>query len=86
MIVKERAEALLAELKPGRELHVNLEWFAALAMELCGIDRSLFGSVFACARALGWAANVLEQSDDPKIIRPSSRYVGPTPPVPVPAP
>jgi citrate synthase len=83
--VKERAEALLAELKPGRELHVNLEWFAAVALELCGIDRALFGSVFAVARAMGWAANVLEQADDPKIIRPSSRYVGPVPPVPVPA-
>ncbi len=83
--VKERAEALLAELKPGRELHVNVEWFAALAMEACGIDRTLFGSVFACARAMGWAANALEQADDPKIIRPSSRYVGPPAPQPVPA-
>lgn len=77
--VKERAEALLAELKPGRELHVNLEWFAAVAMEACGIDRTLFGSIFAIARAMGWAANALEQADDPKIIRPSSRYVGPPP-------
>jgi len=77
--VKERAEALLAELKPGRELHVNLEWFAAVAMEACGIDRALFGCVFAVARAMGWAANALEQADDPKIIRPSSRYVGPPP-------
>lgn len=82
--VKERVDALLAQRKPGRELHVNLEWFAAVAMEACGIDRALFGSVFAVARAMGWAANALEQADDPKIIRPSSRYVGAPPPVPVP--
>jgi citrate synthase len=83
--VEERAEALLAELKPGRELHVNVEFYAGVVMELCGLPREMFTPTFAAARVVGWSANVLEQAADSKIIRPSARYVGPHPPVPVPA-
>ena len=83
--VEERITALLAELKPGRHLHANVEWYAAVVMEICGIPRELFTSTFACARALGWAANILEQSQDEKIIRPSARYVGQPAPVALPA-
>ena len=83
--VEERVPVLLEKFKPGRELHTNLEWYAAIVMELCGIDRDLFTPTFAAARILGWTANVLEQSNDPKIIRPSARYVGPPPPKPVPS-
>jgi citrate synthase len=82
--VEERVAALLAELKPGRHLHANVEWYAAIVMELCGIPPELFTSTFACARALGWAANILEQARDPKIIRPSARYVGPRAPAALP--
>jgi citrate synthase len=82
---EERIAALLAELKPGRRLYANVEWYAAIVMELCGIPPALFTSTFACARALGWAANILEQARDPKIIRPSARYVGRAAPAPLPA-
>jgi citrate synthase len=82
--VEERVPVLLEKFKPGRELHTNLEWYAAIVMELCGIDRDLFTPTFAAARILGWTANILEQSNDPKIIRPSARYVGPPPPQPIP--
>jgi citrate synthase len=82
--VEERVPVLLERLKPGRQLHTNLEWYAAIVMELVGLDRSLFTPTFAAARVLGWTANVLEQAADPKIIRPSARYVGPPAPQPVP--
>jgi citrate synthase len=82
--VEERVEAILAELKPGRELHTNVEFFAGVVMELCGLPRAMFTPTFAVARVVGWSANVLEQAGDSKIIRPAARYVGPTPPVPVP--
>jgi citrate synthase len=82
--VEERIPVLLEQLKPGRQLHTNVEWYAAIVMEICGIPRALFTSTFACARALGWAANILEQSRDPKIIRPSARYVGKAAPAPLP--
>jgi citrate synthase len=83
--VEERIPVLLEQLKPGRQLHTNVEWYAAIVMELCGIDRELFTPTFAATRVLGWTANILEQLADPKIIRPSARYVGPAAPVPVPA-
>jgi citrate synthase len=83
--VEERVEAILAELKPGRELHINVEFYAGVVMELCGLPREMFTPTFACARVVGWSANVLEQAEDSKIIRPSARYVGPPAPQPVPA-
>ncbi|MBY8881251.1 citrate synthase [Actinacidiphila acidipaludis] len=83
--VEERAEAVLAELKPGRNLHINVEFFAGVVMELCGLPREMFTPTFAAARVVGWSANVLEQAEDSKIIRPAARYVGPAPAVPVPA-
>lgn len=82
--VEERIPVLLAKLKPGRELHTNLEFYAAIVMELCGLDRALFTPTFAVARVLGWCAHVLEQAEDPKIIRPSARYTGPPAPQPLP--
>lgn len=76
-------EALLAELKPGRELHTNVEFYAGVVMELCGLPREMFTPTFAAARVVGWSANILEQAADPKIIRPVARYVGLKPQVPV---
>ncbi|MBQ1089805.1 citrate synthase/methylcitrate synthase [Streptomyces sp. B93] len=75
--VERRVEAILAELKPGRELHTNVEFYAGLVMELCGLPREMFTPTFAAARMVGWSANVLEQAEDSKIIRPVARYVGP---------
>ncbi|MFK0169696.1 citrate synthase/methylcitrate synthase [Streptomyces sp. NPDC090306] len=82
--VERRVEAILAELKPGRELHTNVEFYAGVVMELCGLPREMFTPTFAAARVVGWSANILEQAEDSKIIRPVARYVGPPPQVPVP--
>ncbi|QTE01392.1 citrate synthase/methylcitrate synthase [Streptomyces cyanogenus] len=77
--VERRVEAILAELKPGRELHTNVEFYAGVVMELCGLPREMFTPTFAAARVVGWSANILEQAADSKIIRPVARYVGPEP-------
>ncbi|SCL45073.1 citrate synthase [Micromonospora citrea] len=82
--VEERVLSLLTELKPGRELHTNVEYYAGVVMHLCGLPREMFTPTFATSRVIGWCANVLEQAEDTKIIRPDSRYVGPPPPQPVP--
>ncbi|TDE02453.1 citrate synthase/methylcitrate synthase [Jiangella asiatica] len=83
--VERQVEATLAELKPNRALHTNVEFYAGVVMEQCGLPRAMFTPTFAVARVVGWAANILEQAADSKIIRPAARYVGPPPPVPVPA-
>jgi citrate synthase len=83
--VEATVEQVLAEVKPGRELHTNVEFFAGVVMERCGLPRVLFTPTFATSRVIGWCAHVLEQAEDRAIIRPSARYVGPEPPVPVPA-
>ncbi|MFJ9471972.1 citrate synthase [Streptomyces caniferus] len=83
--VEARVEELLAELKPGRELHTNVELYAGVVMELCGLPREMFTPTFCAARVVGWSANILEQAEDSKIIRPAARYVGPPPPQALPA-
>jgi citrate synthase len=82
--VERHVESILAELKPGRELHTNVEFYAGVVMELCGLPREMFTPTFAAARVVGWSANILEQAEDSKIIRPAARYVGPGAPVAVP--
>lgn len=77
---------VLAELKPGRHLYANVEFYAGVVMDRCGLPRELFTPTFASSRVIGWCANMLEQSADNRIIRPSAQYVGPPPPQPVPAP
>ncbi|MDQ0377043.1 citrate/2-methylcitrate synthase [Amycolatopsis thermophila] len=81
--VERRVVEILAELKPGRELYANVEFYAGVVMELCGLPRALFTPTFAVSRVVGWCANVLEQAAGSKIIRPSARYVGPPAPQPL---
>jgi citrate synthase len=82
--VERRIEAVLAEVKPGRELRANVEYFAGVVMDLCGLPRDAFTPTFTVSRTIGWGAHVREQAASNKIIRPSARYVGPVPPQPVP--
>ena len=78
--VERRIVELLAELKPGRELYTNVEFFAGVVMATCGLPPEMFTPTFASSRVIGWSANILEQAGDSKIIRPSARYVGPKAP------
>lgn len=83
LTVEQTVVDVLAEYKPGRELYANVEFYAGVVMAACGIPPEMFTPTFAASRMIGWTANILEQATDPKIIRPSARYVGPTPPRPV---
>jgi len=76
---------VLARLKPDRDLRTNVEFYAGVVMERCGIPRELFTSTFAVSRTAGWCAHALEQAAARRLIRPSARYTGPAPAVPVPA-
>jgi citrate synthase len=82
--VEQTVVDVLAELKPGRNLYANVEFYAGVVMEHVGLPPDLFSPTFASSRVIGWCANILEQAADNRIIRPSARYVGPPPPQPVP--
>jgi citrate synthase len=82
--VEERAVELLAELKPGRKLYTNVEFYAGVVMDICGVPREMFTPTFASSRVIGWTSHVLEQSADNRLIRPSAHYAGLPPPQPVP--
>jgi citrate synthase len=77
-------ERTLDRLKPGRPLATNVEYYAGVVMERCGLPRDLFTPTFAISRTIGWCAHALEQAAERKLIRPSCHYVGPQPNAPVP--
>jgi citrate synthase len=66
----------LHELKPGRKLETNVEFYTALVLHGVGLDAELFSPTFAIARAGGWTAHVLEQMAEDHLIRPDVAYVG----------
>lgn len=71
--------ATLAELKPGRPLPSNVEFYAGVIMETVGLPRTMFTPTFAVSRTIGWVTHALEQAAVGKLIRPAARYVGPEP-------
>jgi len=82
--VERQAVEVLAELKPGRKLYTNVEFYAGIVMDAAGLPRALFTPTFASSRTIGWTAHILEQAADNRLIRPSAQYVGPPPPHPLP--
>jgi citrate synthase len=59
-------------------LYPNLDLYSGSVYSLLGVPHDLFTPVFAASRVVGWTAHVLEEYDDLRLIRPTSRYVGPT--------
>ena len=71
------AVAVLEEVKPGRRLHANVEFYTATMLDLLGIPGDLFTAIFAIGRSAGWMAQAMEQLADNRLIRPMDHYVGP---------
>ena len=77
--VERAAVGALQERHPDRPLHTNVEFYTALLLDTIGLPRELFAPTFAVGRIAGWCAHFAEQREHGRLIRPDSRYVGPTP-------
>ena len=77
--IESRVLAFMQEAKPDAVIQTNVEIYAGVVMEQCGLPRSMFTPTFNVSRIIGWCAHILEQAANNKIIRPSARYVGPEP-------
>ena len=61
-----------------KDLYPNVDFYSASTYHYLGIETGLFTPIFAMSRVVGWAAHVIEQHADNRLIRPSSEYVGPS--------
>jgi len=73
----EVSEAIEKVMWDEKKLFANADFFAASVYHFMGIPTYLFTPIFVCSRITGWAAHVMEQRADNKLIRPAAEYVGP---------
>jgi citrate synthase len=71
------SEKIEAFVKAEKRLNANVDFYSASTYHTLGIDEDLFTPIFAVSRISGWAAHVIEQLDDNRLIRPRAEYLGP---------
>src|SRR6195952_1537917 len=78
----EMSKKIEAFVKETKKLNANVDFYSASTYTTLGIDIDLFTPIFAISRISGWAAHVIEQHDDNRLIRPRADYTGPAYPAP----
>ncbi len=75
--LEDAALKVLREKSPDRQLETNVEYWAAVVLDVAEVPADLTPAMFGCARVAGWSAHILEQKRTGRLIRPSARYIGP---------
>ena len=73
----EMSRAIELYINREKKLNANVDFYSASTYTTLGIDIDLFTPIFAVSRIAGWAAHVIEQLDDNRLIRPRAEYIGP---------
>ncbi len=77
--LEKAAIAALAERHPERKMETNVDYWAAVLLDFAEVPAEMMTPLFASARTAGWSAHILEQKKTGRLIRPSSKYIGPGP-------
>jgi citrate synthase len=76
------SRAIELYINTDKKLNANVDFYSASTYATLGIDIDLYTPIFAISRMAGWAAHIIEQLDDNRLIRPRAEYIGPPYPAP----
>jgi citrate synthase len=77
--LEQAALAELRERRPDRAIETNVEFWAAVILDFAQVPPHMMPAMFTCARTAGWCAHIMEQKQTGRLVRPSAKYIGPSP-------